>query len=162
MIYIVDNGEQYSDHGIYFVEVPPELLAKHKEAIEGLIKKWRDSAFILGTAEKIDWWGGGAMQLHQMIAWTTFLSGLQHGLPLGGQPAKPHKDARWSRLCEFPNSSTKILANLRPQEDFPHIPDEIAQYLLDGWRAHEGNNEFMLHAYDCFEEMLKKGELRPS
>ena len=59
MILIWDNGEQYSDHSIRFFEIddlPVELVA---EAL-----KLRDSdGYVLGTAEKIEWYEGTTARL---------------------------------------------------------------------------------------------------
>lgn len=51
MIAIVDNGGAYSDHAIYFVEVP----AEHVGSFEVALPVANPKASILGFADRVDW-----------------------------------------------------------------------------------------------------------
>jgi hypothetical protein len=66
MIYIVDNGQDYSDHRMYFVEAPQDFGQWWREKFEPWAKlpsDWRYGVCdlsIVGVAPSVDWWHGGS------------------------------------------------------------------------------------------------------
>jgi len=57
MIYVWDNGEEYSDHSIYFVDggnYPDDFV----RLVLGM-----ESGYLVLTAPQVTWWKGGAMAL---------------------------------------------------------------------------------------------------
>lgn len=66
MIYIIDNGQPYSDGTIYFIEVPgpknTELAANLAIAAHP-----GGSGSVMGIAETIHWWSGKSMSLEHYM-----------------------------------------------------------------------------------------------
>lgn len=67
MIYIIDNGESYSDHGIYFVDAPRDFEKWWKDEYlpwqESNYRSWK----ILGCAKSVDWWSGGCQTVDEFL-----------------------------------------------------------------------------------------------
>jgi hypothetical protein len=63
MILIWDNGEQYSDHSIYFIDSAGYNI---KDCMT-LIKSWQPDGFLLGRAKEVKWFEGGAARVDDLI-----------------------------------------------------------------------------------------------
>jgi len=64
MILIWDNGEEYSDHGIYFIDSAGYNI---KDCMT-LIKSWQPDGFLLGQAKEVKWFEGGATRIDDLIS----------------------------------------------------------------------------------------------
>jgi hypothetical protein len=62
MIYIIDNGEEYSDHGIHFVESSLSL-----DDMREIVRctEYSNDAKVIACADKVEWYEGGAMPVAQ-------------------------------------------------------------------------------------------------
>lgn len=86
MIWILDNGEDYSDHAIVFVDAPEAFdMAGYLEAVlrrryaiyggydesgsasfEAWAKTHRRSWYVVGVATSVTWFDGGTLPLEKM------------------------------------------------------------------------------------------------
>ena len=166
MIYILDNGADYSAHGIFFVEVP-ETLMKYKAQIESMLLRafsLRSSYYepkILGTSDRIDWWQGGTHEFSQHLGWYCFIEDWYE---------RCGHEKRWV-LPAHPDCQ-----NQEPRDfyktDFVPVPDEVMTYLLEKWRGHrlqlddepsgppDGEDPWLSRIFNIIEEVMKGGELR--
>ena len=63
MIAIIDNGQSYSDHSVYFIEATPKQaeLLKAVFALAELERAYKDNderSSLVGVVSKIEWYGG--------------------------------------------------------------------------------------------------------
>lgn len=54
MIWIVDNGKEYSDHVIAFVDVPD----RHAELMQALVEAQNRGAHVIAKAPALEWFKG--------------------------------------------------------------------------------------------------------
>ena len=69
MIWIVDNGCSCSDHEIAFVDVPDDV--PRERVIEAFTYKhfrFSDQPFVIGVADRVEWWGGGTTTFAGYVA----------------------------------------------------------------------------------------------
>ena len=72
MIFIIDNGEAYEDHGIHFVEAPPAFEAWFNKVLIPWAKNTcsrivEDRAEIMGVAEGVTWRSGSTQSVEEFI-----------------------------------------------------------------------------------------------
>ena len=73
MIYIIDNGRDYSDHGIYFIEAPPSFGVWFTEKFMPWMRAIRRQVpTIIGVAETIAW------RVQKSGTPTDFIEGYRH------------------------------------------------------------------------------------
>jgi len=67
MIILWDNGQQYSDHGIYFTDT----LDYDIEDCLMLLKSYQPEGHLIGQAHDIEWFEGGACPIDEFISYWT-------------------------------------------------------------------------------------------
>lgn len=73
-VYIVDNGEAYSSHTLYFIETD-----WNREQLDAFLKQAGFSNyFITGAADKIEWWEGGSITPEDLLEPYTLLTEKEH------------------------------------------------------------------------------------
>lgn len=70
MIFVVDNGEVYSDHMIYFVET-----AATKEQVEAIAKLRSEDMKVVAEADTFVWFEGGSISLWHLPAVIGYAAG---------------------------------------------------------------------------------------
>jgi hypothetical protein len=82
MIYIIDNGGDYSEHVIFFVEAPADFGAWFRDVLTPNIPLMRHigihvtypNCYIVGCTDSVSWWEGGSQEVakwleHQFRTW---------------------------------------------------------------------------------------------
>jgi hypothetical protein len=69
MIWIVDNGRDYSDHQIYFVATDAEWQERFLQRFLALprLVGVHSAPYVIGAAERVDWHEGNAMTLTRFV-----------------------------------------------------------------------------------------------
>lgn len=68
MIAIIDNGERWSGHAIWFVEVESGDEAREFLRVVAALKPYWEDAKILATAATVTWWRGSSVTIDAWIA----------------------------------------------------------------------------------------------
>lgn len=89
MIYIYDNGEQYSAHEIYFIET-----AWPKDVVEKVMTTVNEGCLLLGAAPSVEWYVDKAHSLEDFCG-----RGLAEALQHAGLPSELVKSAITEELA---------------------------------------------------------------
>lgn len=100
MIYVHDNGEDYSDHELTFIEVPDGVDEKHRDLFLRALKATplHATACVVGVFREIAWYRGGSMPVKE------WLTDTQHSI------------ADWLDWCDT-EEEEELTARLKLVED---------------------------------------------
>lgn len=103
MEYIIDNGQDYSAHEIFFLHgsMNPEFLKK-------LLNAFRPGYEILGIAEKINWWGARTAEVESIFHSINIYFSRDSFWP-------KNKEDNYTLLVQSPYAREKIKYYLKPE-----------------------------------------------
>lgn len=157
MIYIWDNGGDYSDHEIYFIETSLPF-----EEIDASLLPGHEHGELLGKAERIEWLSSGPCSLEDAICvddffgfhWESVNPGVEESYPGGGPKHEKDRDDHDLTCWKAAKYKTDPPGRMNQRDPVEHrfqkLNSSVANELLSGWRKQESRGPWWPVLCDWF------------